>query len=376
MPDKNLFSEFPSITKADWLKKITKDLKDKSLDDLDWCITDNLRLSPLVHAADYPTPPPPMAQPSTGWEICETILVTDSVTANAQALEALLGGAEGLTFVFEAAPNWAVFEQVLAGVHLDFIGLHFSGQGVWGNPAVIFGHLLRLAKLRNIETRSLRGSIAYDPLQAGSIIDWRYLVDLLALAQESFPLVKVISLNFSTNENPAIALAETIGKANRYFSKLSECGVSVEQVAAFLQFSVPIGKSYFLEIAKIRAFKLLWINVLKSWNAEPGYPTIAASCNAAVYADDLYTNMIRATTIAMSAVLGGAGRLTILPYDANREDNATYPPAFGRRIARNVQHLMKMESGLDLVNDPAAGSYYIEKLTNLLAEKAWEALGS
>jgi len=375
MPNKDLFSEFPSITKADWIKKITKDLKDKPLGDLDWNISDDLRISPLVHAEDFEAPQQPISLPDSGWEICEAILVSAPVKANAQALEALIGGTEGLTFVFETAPDWAAFEQTLAGVHLDFIGLHFAGQGVRENPAGIFGHLLRLAKIRNIDTRSLHGSTEYDPVQTGGIIDWRYLVDLLELAQTSFPHVKVISLDFSKDENPAVALAETLKKANEYFSKLSARGFSVEHAASFIQFSMPIGKSYFLEIAKIRAFKLLWVNVLKSWNAAPVYPSIAAHCQATTYTDDLYTNMIRATTIAMSAVLGGADRLTVLPYDSNREDMATYPPAFGRRIARNVQHLMKMESGLDLVNDPAAGSYYIEKLTILLAEKAWEALG-
>lgn len=375
MPNQDLFSEFPPVSKAEWLNKITKDLKDKSLADLDWIIDAGLRVSPLVHAADFPNPQQPIEKPLNSWEICETIQVSDPVAANAQALEALNGGAEGLTFVLAAAPDWAVFEQILTGIHLDFIGLHFSGKGANENPAAIFGYLLRLAKSRNLDTRSLHGSIEYDPVQAGGIIDWRYLVDLIEFAGESFPRFKVISLGFSNQENPATALAETLQKANKYFSKLSERGVSVEHAASFLQFSMPVGKSYFLEIAKIRAFKLLWLNLLKSWNAAPVYPSIAAQCQASTYTDDLYTNMIRATTLAMSAVLGGADRLTVLPYDASREDKASYPPAFGRRIARNVQHLMKMESGLGLVNDSAAGSYYIEKLTVLLAEKAWEALG-
>ena len=75
--------------------------------------------------------------------------------------------------------------------------------------------------------------------------------------------------------------------------------------------------------------------------------------------------------MAMSAVQGGVDRLTVLPYDAGREDKAEYPQAFGRRIARNVQQLLKLESGFDQVPDPAAGSYYIENLTRLFAEKAW-----
>ena len=129
MPNNELFSEFPPVSKADWLRKITKDLKDKSLDDLEWNISDSLRMSPFIHSEDFKTAPQPLWTGAKGWEICETIQVEDAVTANAQAMEALTGGAEGLEFEFGSVPDWATFEQALAGVHLDFIGLHFSGQG-------------------------------------------------------------------------------------------------------------------------------------------------------------------------------------------------------------------------------------------------------
>ena len=107
----------------------------------------------------------------------------------------------------------------------------------------------------------------------------------------------------------------------------------------------------------------------------PTLPALAVSFRPNAYTDDLYTNMIRATTMSMSAVLGGAARLTVLPYDAGREALATYPQAFSRRIARNVQHLLKMESGFDQLSDPAAGSYYIETLTRQLADQMWRELG-
>jgi methylmalonyl-CoA mutase len=139
-----------------------------------------------------------------------------------------------------------------------------------------------------------------------------------------------------------------------------------------MQFSVSVGTNYFLEIARLRAFRLLWLHVLKAWNAPATYPTMEAAFHPEAYTDALYNNMVRATTMAMSAVLGGVQRLTVRPYDAGREHLATYPPAFGRRIARNVQHLLKMESGFETLRDPAAGSYYIEKLTRQLAGEAWK----
>jgi methylmalonyl-CoA mutase len=372
MSNNELFSEFPAISKAEWLKQISKDLKDKPLSDLEWVIDDALRVSPFVHAEDFETVPSPLWEDANHWEICERIQIEDAVAANVETLEALNGGAEGIQFDFAHSPDWATWSQLLSGIHLDYIGLHFSGKGVTQNPSTIISHLLRLATAQNIDSKILRGSLAYDPVQAGGIVvDWRYLVDLLAFTQESLPLFKVITIDFSSHENPAIALAETLNVANEYLRKLTERGISLEQAVGALQFSVPVGKSYFLEIAKIRAFKLLWVNFLNSWNAPLSYPTVAAHFRTEAYTDDLYTNMIRATTMAMSAVLGGANRLTVLPYDAGRAAKATYPAAFGRRIARNVQHLMKLESALDEVADPAAGSYYIETLSKTLAEKAW-----
>ena len=373
MSNKDLFSDFPPISKAEWLQKVAKDLKTKPLEDLEWEISEGLRISPFVHAEDFDSAPPALRGNEPSWEICENIRVEDAANANAQALEALTGGAESLELEFNSPPDWSIFELSLAGVQLDFIGLHFTGTGTMQNPANVFSHLLRLAKAKNIDTHALRGSVAYDPIRAGGIIDWRYLVDLLEFVQESFPLFKIISVELLEHINPAVALGETLRKANEYLTKLNERGIAPEKAMQHIQFSVPIGKSYFLEIARIRALKLLWINVLKSWEAPLQYPAIRAHFQPEAYTDDLYTNMIRATSMSMSAVLGGATQLCVLPYDAQRSAAAVYPPAFGRRIARNVQHLMKMETDMVETNDPAAGSYYIENLTAVLAQKAWLA---
>ena len=117
------------------------------------------------------------------------------------------------------------------------------------------------------------------------------------------------------------------------------------------QFSLPIGKSYFVEIAKIRAFKILWANVLAAYEVQNVVaPTIEVHFSKTEMTDDTNTNMIHATTQAMSAVIGGVERLTVLPSDKKGS-------AFTKRIARNVQHLLKMESFMNRVHDPAAVSY-------------------
>jgi methylmalonyl-CoA mutase len=367
-------------------------LKDKPLDDLNWQLPDGMVVSPFVHADDFASTPAPIANQAKTWEICEDVVVQDPVVANRQAMDALEGGAEGLCFWLDKSLEAPEFGQLLEGIHLDFIGLHFAGPAILENPGAVFVNLEKLAQQRGLSTTQLRGSLAYDPVPVSKTVDWRYLAELLEYAREKFPQFKIIQVstpelrsggqNSGTASTPELRSGEMplfperssgvlLRNANTYLTKLSERGIPVADVVAAMQFSVPIGKSYFLEIAHLRAIKLLWFNVLNAWGVPLQTPIINARFQAETYSDDLYTNMIRATTMAMSAVQGGADRLTVLPYDAGRETQASYPPAFARRIARNVQHLLKMESSMEEVPDPAAGSYYIETLTRQLAEKAW-----
>ena len=376
----DFFAEFPPVSKEDWLQQVAKDLKGKPLEELNWRLSDDFLVSPFVHADDFPAPPPPLSTQPNRWEICESVVVTDPIVANRQSLEALQGGAWGLQFEFETSPSFEVLSQVLEGIYIDFIGLHFSGQGIQQNPGIVLAHLERLARARELPTESLRGSLAYDPAASASIVDWRYLADLIDHAQRVFPQFKIIAISPKPTETEdplqLSMLPALLRTGNHYLEKLSERGVLPAQTFAAMQFCIPIGKSYFFEIARLRAFKLLWVNVLKAWNITLAPPAVSAFFRPEAYSDDLYTNMIRATTMSMSAVLGGAERLTVLPYDAGREAMTAYPQSFSRRIARNVQHLLKMESGFDELSDPAAGSFYIETLTQQLSERAWAEFAS
>lgn len=368
------FTEFPAVSKEAWLQQIAKDLKDRRLEDLSWKLSEDLEINPFGHADDFPLPPAPLSGAKT-WEICENIPAGDPITANRMALGALEGGAQGLCFQLENTLDASAFGQMLEGVHPDFIGLHFEGAGVDANPGYPLSHLSNLAEDKDLKTNQLRGSLAYDPAQRHQIVDWRYLADLLSFVSEKFPQFRVIAIAAEAGTSPVADIVSLLHRGRLYLEKLSERGVSVERTAAAIQFDLSIGNSYFYEIAKIRAFKLLWLHILKAWQAPLVLPVTAVRFRKEVYTDDLYTNMIRATTMAMSAVLGGADRLTVLPYDAGREASAAYPPAFGRRIARNVQHLLQLESGFGDLADPAAGSYYMEKLTRQLAAAAWKDFG-
>lgn len=366
----NIQAEFPFVSKADWLAQIQKDLKGGQPEGLNWVLNERITISPLLAASDFPELPAPLSTGS-GWEISENVDAADPVLANAQALEALRAGAEGLNFYLHTAPDQQFMSLLLKDVYIDFIGLHFSGPGMVANPGAILALLAGLAEERGIPVAQLKGSLAYNPIVQTERPDWRYLKELIELGNEQFPGFRLLSLS-ATADSPDTELAGLLSLANQYLERLTQHGLSPAAAAATMVCTVEVGPLYFVEIAKLRALKVLWLNLLKGWEAQGGYPFISATFASSAYADALYTNMIRATTMAMSSVLGGANQLTVKPYDEGRESLAQHAQSFGRRIARNVQHLLKMESGLDQVVDPAAGSYYIGNLTNEIAGKAWD----
>ena len=367
------FSEFPSVSKADWLQQVAKDLKDKPLEQLHWQPAPGLHVSPFVHADDFPPLAAALNHPPSSWEIGEAIDTGDPLSANAQALEALAFGAEGLLVQLPEGADTAALRQLLQGVYLPMIGLHFDGPAVARNPGAVLAALQQITTEQGLATTQLRGSLAYDPVSSAPIVDWRYLADLLTFARTDFPGFRLIAVQSDAPGTDVVEdLVQLLRRGHFYLQKLTERGVSASEVAGRLHFQLPVGPSYFLEIAKIRAFKLLWLNVLQGWAAPLEYPYVSARFAPAAYTDDLYTNMVRATTLAMSAVVGGVDRLTVRPYADGREAQTTHPPAFGRRIARNVQHLLKMEGGFNQLADPAAGSYYIEQLTGQLGRLVWE----
>lgn len=376
-----MLAGFPPVGKEQWLAQIAKDLKGRSVEDLYPTSSEGLRIDPFAHADDFPIRPTPLTRQGTGWEICENIAVTDTARANAEALEALNGGVEGLCFELETPLSGAALAVLLDGVYVDFIGLHFGGSGLSQNPGLVLAGLEHFAKSHHLPTHALRGTLTYDPVAftatrsasvAPPLVDWRYLIDLMAYASAQFPSFRILQLDDpSEATEPVAALSELLRRTNHYFQQLTTRGVAAADVAAQLHFEVAVGTDYFETIAKIRAFKLLYLNLLEAWKAPLRPAMVAARFQTQAYTDELHTNLIRATTMAMSAALGGVDRLTVLPYDAGRETQATHSRAFARRMARNVQHLLKMESFFDQTADPAAGSYYIEKRSLQLARAAW-----
>ncbi|MCD8072173.1 MAG: acyl-CoA mutase large subunit family protein, partial [Alistipes sp.] len=166
-------------------------------------------------------------------------------------------------------------------------------------------------------------------------------------------------------------LAFTLAAGHEYVVKLMEAGLTADQAASSIRFSMAVSSNYFMEIAKFRAARMLWANIMKAYSPECDRAqkmfihAVTSKWNLSVY--DPYVNMLRGTTEAMSASIAGVHSLEVLPFDAAYEA----PTEFSSRIARNVQLLLKNESHFDSVVDPSGGSYYIEKLTRSIAEQAW-----
>ena len=364
MTDKEkLFSEFPEISKDEWLAKVEKDLKGKSAETLQWTIEKGIVLDPFYHPQDVETNKSPLVATKTNdWEIGEDIIVDNLKNANTELLNALQNGVNAPRLVINDSLNSDEMEILLQDVNLGFISTHFKTKG-FAYPIVEALTVLLLKKGQS--DTQISGSINDDALSTENALT------LLPFIKKNLPKFKYLAIEIPDEglEKTTDSLANAVLKGNNYLSSLSESGLNLEDINRQLYFSITVGNSYFVEIARIRALKILWLNVLTAYGIEnPKAPCIEAHLSTKAFETDPNTNMIKSTTQAMSAVMGGINRLTVLPSDTLNESSSSS----AKRIARNVQHILKMESFFDRVADPAAGSYFVEKLTEELAESAWK----
>ncbi|MBX2875027.1 MAG: hypothetical protein KTR30_23085 [Saprospiraceae bacterium] len=374
MPKKSpLFAEFPSIDRAEWMAKIEKDLKGKAMEALHWEPEPGWKIPPLFHHTDAAPSTKLLDQrPANQWAIGQLIQVGDLKETNQRVLNSLQGGANALELQLEAPLTQDQLALLLKDVIPSYVSLHFS----WVNadfPIMKFWEALQ-AFLRGHEesSGSWKGSLHWSPdLTPNS----------LALAAQWIEDSRHSDIQFLHVKEPtkdafqwAEGLASLIRQGQAYISQLQEVGVTAKQSAPHIQFAVSTSSTFFVEIARFRALKLLWANVLKAYEIDSLSAPILAYTAAPKTGDDPYRFMIQSATQAMSAIMGGASTLFVTSADHSNSTNDsrfTDNPDFGPRIARNVQHLLQLESFMDRVIDPGAGSYYIEHLTQQLANEAW-----
>ena len=354
----NLFSEFPKVTKAEWLAKIEQDLKGKPYDGLNWAIHPELSIPPVFNIEDREEEIS-LSSNDNHWEIGENILVDQPEVANKLALDALQKGATAIQFELTNTP---ALSTLLKGILPEYISLHF----LLPQPISLSSFWEELKAALATEPATIKGSVSKLGGPASDFV--QETTQLVATTQEQLSGFRLISIEVEDQENPAHSLSQSLYLANEYLELLSDQGLSINYLASRMQFSIACGSNYFLEIARIRALRILAANLLEAYGFTDVPPLIQATSSLKAYKEDPNTNMIIASSIAMSAVIGGVDRLYISPANSAKEA----PTAFTRRVARNLQHILQMESYLDRVSDPAAGSYYIDNLTKELVEKAWE----
>ncbi|HLP05875.1 MAG TPA: methylmalonyl-CoA mutase small subunit [Paludibacter sp.] len=403
----NLLADFPTVSKQQWMDKITADLKGADFDKkLVWKTNEGFSVMPFYRAEDIEALQTKDAAPGVfpfvrgtkadnEWFVRQDIVVESAKDANAKALDVLNKGVTSLCFILKKEELGAGYiETLLAGIAADCIELNFR---ICVNASAQLATILTdYFKSKAYDVKKLHGSINFDPMNrmmlAGKELTKEEIVakaKALVEAAAGLPFYRVVGVNATTLSNAGAFVAQELGYAlawgNEYLSSLIEAGVDKSLAAKKIKFNFGVGGNYFMEIAKFRAARLLWANIVDAYQPECRVPdcknTVNGICKCAakmrIHAEtttfnktifDANVNMLRTQTEAMSATLGGVNSLAVLPYDVIYK--AT--DEFSERIARNQQLLLKEESHFDKVVDPAAGSYYIETLTNEVAAQAWK----
>lgn len=367
MSDKTqLFEEFPHVSKAEWLAKVEKDLKGKPISDLDFEVGE-IKMSPFHHLEDFNKLPNPLPI-KNGWEIGEDITVTpDLIERNKILLAALENGINAPRLVFNENISAEDLAILLNKVDLEIISIQFYFINKNAAPPLVLSHFMKYVSENKFDFKKVNIGINWDDKVAVEQQEINLLLGELKKINSNVKALPVNGLPYFSENDPVHELASILLKGEKIIKQYSSSEFSPEFINKHLIFSIAIGKNYFLQIAKMRALFLLWANIMQAYQIKSGMPLMEAHLAPSSQSEEENANMIAATTQAMSAIIGGADRLTVLPADAPNGSCSN----FAKRIARNVQHLLQEESYFGRVADPAAGSYYIEELTLELAARAW-----
>lgn len=357
---KHLFTEFTGVTSAQWKEQIIKDLKGVNFEQLVWKTHNGFNVNPFYTSEDLDQKHEPLFT-TCDWDICEQIMVSDEKEANQRALKALEGGASGLSFFINKRINTSV---LIKDISLE----HIYSQFVITNDAL---HVLEDLKAHygkvNEHDGKIKCFVNIDPLHLFAFYgEWHddEIKDLSVLKK-----LKHIPVNVGLYEDAGAStvneLAIGLAHVNEYFNYLSEQNGLKDKT---LHFSFSVAPDFFTEIAKFRAFRKLIALLQEQYKTNFPIHIHAQTTMADKSCMDIYNNMLRTTTEAMSAVIGGTNSLSVLPYNEGFDKSSD----FSSRIAINQQHILKDEAYLNKVADISAGSYYIESVTESIAEKAWE----
>lgn len=360
---------------------------------------EGLQVGSMATAADRPEPDWSATLPGqapylrgadsgVGWYVAQELPLNDPADFNAALVHDLERGQNAVNLILEGAgPRGTAAHGIedlracLQGVDLEKTPVFIQAGGV---PLATANDLLTLAGENGGDLKALRGRVGCDPV-AGFAVEgslplpaeqlYDELADLARLVGEKAPELRTLPVYedpwHDGGADGALGLGLTLASAVTALREMESRGLSLEDAASRIHFNLCVGSDFFLEIARLRALRILWSQVLTACGIDPASAPIMVHARTSRRTGtklDPHVNMLRATTQAMSAVFGGVDSLHVAPFD----ETTSQPDEFSRRIARNVQLILALECHFGHVADPAGGSWFVEKLTADVAEAAWK----
>jgi methylmalonyl-CoA mutase len=362
-----LFTDFNIADAQAWKARLEKDLKGVTFEQLSVTDRNGITIHPFYTNEDITaTKEPVTTQPD--WSICAAVKVTDAKAANVQALTELNNGASGLYFYIEQDVDLSI---LLQDIELPYIYSCF----VLNSNVVSFSEKLQqYISDKGWDASEMDLFLSYDfigkYLQTGSWKDSQIedIKSFLSFVGKNVYNICVDATLFqNAGANTTYELAYALAMVNEYLHLLEEDNKmgSLKKI----NISLATDTSFFEQIAKLRAFRKLLPLIFEQYNISPAIHLHVETSNTYRSPFDSYSNLLRDTIAGMAGVIGGCDSLYIHPFN----ETLVEPTDFSRRMSRNQQLIFKEESYLDKVADAAAGSYYLETLTEQLAQQAWSS---
>ena len=386
-----LFDQFPATTYDEWRAKVEADLKGADFDKkLVWRTNEGFNVQPVYRREDIKDLQTTNSLPGeypyvrgtrtdNDWLTRQEIVAESAEEANSIALDVLNKGVTSLGFSVKEATADEV-ATLLKDIHVPAVEVNFT---CCPNKAQALAEVLVKFLQEKGWADDFRGSIDYNPLRkalrhgAGNVSD-EVVAQAKKLVETVAPVkgLRVLSVDSNVLSNAGAYIFQELGYALAWgadwMTLLTDAGLDATEVARRIKFNMGVSSNFFMEIAKFRAARMLWAEIVRQYN--PSCPcaekmmchAVTSRFNQTIY--DAYVNLLRSQTEAFSAAVAGVDSMTVTPFDVAYKK----PDEFSERIARNQQFLLKEESHMDKVIDPAGGSYYVETLTVSIAEQAWK----
>ena len=360
-------SEFSKVSAQEWQDKIIADLRGKELKSLNKVTRDHITLQPnytsgFSEGSDFIHNTVKSSISRDSWFINQEFNCRKPKLANPRILTALNSGVDSIKI---SVPHDIDFDILFKDIQPEHIEIRFKNATL----DVIYNYF-QWSNNQGFDTSLFEGTfeVFYHRIESKN-----ERLELAEKVAEYFPKMSLVNVNgdyfFNQGSNNIQQIAISLSLANEILEEFIDHGIEPQKAASLISFSLAIGADFFSEIAKLRAFRALWDVILQEYdinNHSTKVHGVTSTWNQTVL--DLNNNMLRSSTQALSAVLGGCQSITVTPFDASiRRAND-----FSDRMARNTQIIIRDEAFAGKVTDIASGSYFIENLTTEIAEKAWE----